>query len=107
MLRVAAATGRVQVTHKGPCNSRPVSLSQILETLGPFLRPASETRIMVNIQTKIKDGKLNIVVDLAKRFGKSASGKSNVIASTHGNVVIDESSGATLGLNVYTKKDVK
>jgi len=62
---------------------------------------------MVNVAAKIKEGKLILTVDLAKRFGKSASGKSNVIASTHGNVVIDESSGATFGLNVYTKKDVK
>ena len=62
---------------------------------------------MLNVQTAVKDGKLSILVDLAKTFGKSKSGKTTVIATTSGNVLIDPNSGATLGLNVYTKKDVE
>lgn len=59
---------------------------------------------MTNIETKMKDGKLTITVDLNKRFGPSGSGKSTIIATTSGNVVIDPKSGATMGLNIYTKK---
>ena len=37
---------------------------------------------MTNIETKMKDGKLTITVDLNKRFGPSGSGKSTIIATT-------------------------
>lgn len=59
---------------------------------------------MINIHTTQKDGKLIIVVDLAQRHGPSKSGKTTVIATTSGNVVVDANSGATMGLNVYTKQ---
>ena len=57
---------------------------------------------MQNIQTSIKGTTLTITIDLAKRFGKSASGKTTLIASTQGNVAVGDS-GAILGLNCYTK----
>ena len=59
---------------------------------------------MTNVKTSIKNGKLTIEVDLKERHGKSASGKTEIIATTSGNQVIDPDSGATIGLNVYTKK---
>ena len=34
----------------------------------------------------------------------SASGKSDVVASTHGNVVIPGTDGLTIGLNAYFKR---
>ena len=60
---------------------------------------------MQNVTTSIKDGTLTIKVDLNKRFGKSASGKTTIIATTSGNQVIDSDSGAVMGLNIYTKKE--
>ena len=57
---------------------------------------------MQNVTMKVTGSKLVIEVDISKRFGKSASGKTTLIASTQGNVSIGDS-GATLGLNVYTK----
>ncbi len=59
---------------------------------------------MINVATTMEKGKLVIVVDLAQRHGPSKSGKTTVIATTSGNVVVDPNSGATMGLNVYTKK---
>jgi len=60
---------------------------------------------MTNIKTTIKANKLTIEVDLKARNGKSASGKSTIIATTSGNVVLDPVTGATMGLNIYTKKE--
>ncbi len=60
---------------------------------------------MTNVKTSIKGKILTIEVDLSKRFGKSASGKTTVIATSSGNQVVDVESGATLGLNVYTKQE--
>lgn len=57
---------------------------------------------MQNITTKIVGTTLTITIDLAKRFGKSASGKTTIVASTQGNVPVGDS-GVTLGLNAYTK----
>lgn len=58
---------------------------------------------MTNVKTEIKGDILTITVDLSERHGKSASGKTIVIASTNGSVKVNEATGATLGLNVYTK----
>lgn len=58
---------------------------------------------MTNVVTSVKGNKLVIEVDLEKRFGKSASGKTTIIASTNGNQSVGHPSGATFGLNVYTK----
>ena len=56
---------------------------------------------MVNMT--IKDGKLIIVCDLDKGT-PSASGKTLVVASTHGNVktaLMHEGKNITVGLNAY------
>ncbi len=58
---------------------------------------------MKNVKMSVKNNKLTIEVDLTKEFGKSASGKSIIIASTEGNVDIDGTDGVKIGLNVYKK----
>ena len=60
---------------------------------------------MTNIKTSIKGTVLTITVDLKERHGKSASGKTNIIATPAGNQKLDHDSEAIFGLNVYTKKD--
>ena len=57
---------------------------------------------MQNIKTSVKGQTLTIEIDLSKRFGKSASGKTTIIASSQGNVAVGDT-GATMGINVYTK----
>jgi hypothetical protein len=56
---------------------------------------------MKNVKMSVKDNVLTIVVDLAKTFGPSASGKTTIVASTEGNQQVD--GGAVVGLNVYRK----
>jgi len=47
---------------------------------------------------------LTIKVDLTQEFGKSSSGKSIIIASTEGNVVIEGTNPpVNIGLNIYRK----
>lgn len=60
---------------------------------------------MLNVKTSVKNKILTITVDLSERNGKSASGKTTVIASSQGNQVVDVESGAVLGINVYTKQE--
>ena len=50
------------------------------------------------------DGTLTIVIDTNVEFGKSASGKSTIIASSSGNQQVQTPNGqAFLGLNLYRK----
>jgi hypothetical protein len=56
---------------------------------------------MKNIEIKVNGKVLTLTVDLSKSLGPSKSGKSQVIASTEGNIDIE--GGATIGLNVYRK----
>jgi hypothetical protein len=58
---------------------------------------------MKNVQMSVAGNILTITVDLTKEFGPSASGKTIIVASTEGNIVVpgrDEK----IGLNVYRKK---
>lgn len=59
------------------------------------------------MQATIKDGKLVIEIELQKPPAPSASGKTLVVASTHGNQVsgltIDGQS-VVIGVNAYIKK---
>lgn len=51
------------------------------------------------------DGKImTIKIDITKDFGLSASGKNNIVASSHGNVTIDGTDGVVLGLNAYKRR---
>ena len=56
-----------------------------------------------NVNATVKAGVLTITVDLTKEFGRSASGKSTIIATTSGNVTVDGTEGAVLGFNLYRK----
>lgn len=56
---------------------------------------------MKNVAVQIKDNKLILKIDLAKSHGKSKSGKSNVIATTEGNIDITGHQDVKLGLNVF------
>jgi len=56
---------------------------------------------MQNIKTSVKGKTLTLTIDLGHRIGPSKSGKTLLIASTGGNVVIPDSNGAILGLNLY------
>ena len=58
---------------------------------------------MKNCEMKLNGNILTITVDISKEFGKSASGKSIIIASTEGNVSIPEKEDIKIGLNVYSK----
>lgn len=46
---------------------------------------------------------MTLVVDLAKEFGMSSSGKSVIIGSTEGNVSVPGREDVKVGLNVYRK----
>ena len=58
---------------------------------------------MKNCEMKLNGNILTITVDISKEFGKSASGKSIIIASTEGNVSIPEKEEIKIGLNIYRK----
>jgi len=54
---------------------------------------------MLNVETKVVGKKMVITVDLSKTYGVSKSGKSEIIATTSGNVDIGD--GVKLGINCY------
>jgi hypothetical protein len=59
---------------------------------------------MLNVKTDLKGTILTITVDLSKRHGPSASGKTTIIASTQGNQKVGgPADNISFGLNVYTK----
>lgn len=60
---------------------------------------------MKNIEMEVKGDSLVITVDMSKRFGKSGSGKSIIVASTEGNQSVPETDGVKIGLNVYIKAE--
>ena len=60
---------------------------------------------MKNVDMKVEGDKLTITVDLSKRFGKSGSGKSIIIASSEGNQALPGKEAIKIGLNVYTKPE--
>lgn len=59
---------------------------------------------MKNVTMSYEGKTLVIKVDLTKNFGKSASGKSVIVASTEGNVSLEGHPEIKLGLNCYTKE---
>jgi hypothetical protein len=56
---------------------------------------------MQNIKMTKKGDILTIEIDTSKRFGTSTSGKSTNIASTQGNVAVEEGSDIKIGINCY------
>lgn len=60
---------------------------------------------MKNVDMALLGTTLTITVDLTKEFGRSASGKTIVIATTSGNQDVPghEEEGMKIGLNIYKK----
>jgi hypothetical protein len=56
---------------------------------------------MKNVEMKIEKDKLVITVDLTKSFGRSKSGKTEIIATTEGNVSVEQRPEIKVGLNIY------
>ena len=57
---------------------------------------------MKNIEMHVEGDQLVITVDLSQRFGKSASGKTTIVASTEGNISVPDRE-EKIGLNIYVK----
>jgi hypothetical protein len=53
-----------------------------------------------NVTATVKDGKLTLVIDLNKGHGPSKSGKTEIVATTSGNVVIPGTE-VKVGLNAF------
>ena len=58
---------------------------------------------MKNIEMDVQDNILTIKIDLSKNFGPSKSGKTNIIATTEGNIKIPETENTQIGINCYSK----
>ncbi len=58
---------------------------------------------MKNVNLSVEGTMLTIKVDLSKEFGPSSSGKTTIIASTEGNIVIPGRE-EKIGLNIYKSK---
>lgn len=56
---------------------------------------------MKNVILSVKDGILTAQIDLAENFGRSASGKTEIVATTAGNADVPQTPGFKIGLNVY------
>ena len=56
-----------------------------------------------NAQYSINGNELVIRIDLSKEFGRSASGKTTIIATSRGNQTLPGDTPVTIGLNVYRK----
>ena len=56
---------------------------------------------MKNIEMKVEKDKLIITVDLTKSFGRSKSGKTEIIATTEGNISVEQRPEVKIGLNIY------
>jgi hypothetical protein len=53
-----------------------------------------------NVEMSVEGDVLVIRVDLTRDFGPSSSGKTTIVASTEGNVIV-EGRDVRVGLNVY------
>lgn len=56
-----------------------------------------------NITMSTNSNKLTIEIDLTRDYGPSSSGKTTIIASTHGAAKVPGHDGISIGLNVYRK----
>lgn len=59
----------------------------------------TEIELGTNLKAGVDGDILTITVDLSKRHGKSKSGKSEVVATTGGNVALPN--GVKIGINAY------
>lgn len=68
----------------------------------PLVAGESEVRMSgENVSMRVEGSILVIEVDLSQSLGLSASGKSEIIASTGGNVGVPGQPEVKVGLNVY------
>lgn len=58
---------------------------------------------MKNCEMSVSGDQLTIKINLKERLGKSASGKSTIVATTEGNVSVPGFEDIKLGVNCYTK----
>ena len=58
---------------------------------------------MENIKVNVTGNILTMTVDLTERHGRSASGKTEMIASSKGNVSVPGHEDIKMGINIYTK----
>ncbi len=58
---------------------------------------------MTNVCMKVDGDILTITVNLKERYGRSKSGKTEIIATTGGNVSSPSNPDIKIGLNVYSK----
>ena len=58
---------------------------------------------MKNIEMEVKGNILTIKIDVSKRFGRSASGKTEIVATTAGAVSAPNFPDIKIGLNAFTK----
>ena len=56
---------------------------------------------MKNVEISVTGNILTVKVDLSKTFGRSKSGKTEIIASTEGNISVDDSGKVKMELNIY------
>ena len=75
--------------------------SKYTEKILPFTVVQMEEKdYMKNVEITQEGTKLIITVDLSKEFGRSASGKTTIVATTEGNQKVGD---VYIGLNVYKK----
>ena len=55
-----------------------------------------------NIDATIKGDKLTLVINLKATTLRSVSGKSDVLATTNGNVKVEGTDGLKVGLNIFS-----
>lgn len=60
---------------------------------------------MKNVKVSLEGNIMTIAVDLSQNQGPSSTGKTNIIATTSGNVTVDDSGDppVVIGLNVYRR----
>lgn len=56
---------------------------------------------MQNIEAKVEGSILTLTIDLSKNFGASKSGKTNIVASSHGNFEPQGHPNVRVGVNVF------
>jgi hypothetical protein len=83
----------------GVCSA--VNSSVIRAVVFASVRKGGGPMTTANIEMSVQGNTLVITVDLSKTYGLSASGKSEVIASTGGNISVPGREQVKVGLNIY------
>jgi hypothetical protein len=62
-------------------------------------------KVGIGLDVEEKNGKVVITLDPSGRHGRSKSGKTEIVASSQGNVAIPTSKGiVVIGVNAYVKE---